>query len=59
MVTILDELQHLQSGKALYVRHKKIPVYLLPELKERKFNYVFKQMESEVIILIYPAYASN
>jgi uncharacterized protein (DUF2249 family) len=59
MMTILDELEKLQSWEALYVRHRKIPVYLLPELKERNFNYVFKQMESEVIILIYPAYAYN
>jgi len=59
MVTILDELEQLQSWEALYVRHKKIPVYLLPELRERNFKYVFKKAESEVIILIYPSYACN
>jgi hypothetical protein len=59
MITILNELEDLQKGEALYVRHRKIPVYLLPELKERNFSYVFKQMESDVIILIYPANFSN
>lgn len=59
MITILAALEYLQKGEALYVRHKRIPVYLLPELRERNFNYVFKQMESEVVILIYPSYAVN
>ncbi len=59
MITILDELQHLQSWEALYVRHKRIPIYLLPELKERNFSYVYRKMESEVIILIYPSYVCN
>lgn len=59
MITILDELEHLQDGEALYVRHRKIPVHLLPELRERNFNYVFKQMASDVIILIYPAHSYN
>jgi uncharacterized protein (DUF2249 family) len=56
MITILAALEHLQKGEALYVRHKRIPVYLLPELKERNFNYVFRQMASEVVILIYQSY---
>src|SRR3569833_1073227 len=41
MITILNELEQLQSWEALYVRHKKIPVYLLPELRERIFFFVF------------------
>jgi uncharacterized protein (DUF2249 family) len=59
MITILDELEHLQSWEALYVRHKRVPVYLLPELKERNFSYVYRKMESEVVILIYPSYTCN
>jgi len=59
MITILAALKHLQKGEALYVRHKRIPVYLLPELMERNFNYVFRQMASEVVILIYPSYTDN
>ena len=53
MIAILDELDHLKSGEALYVRHKKIPLFLFPELKDRNFNYVFKQTETEVILIIY------
>jgi len=53
MIAILDELDHLKSGEALYVRHKKIPLFLFPELEERNFNYVFKQAETEVILIIY------
>lgn len=30
MVTILEELEQMKSGKALYVHHKKIPLYLDP-----------------------------
>ncbi|MBS1522120.1 MAG: DUF2249 domain-containing protein [Bacteroidetes bacterium] len=59
MITILEALEHLQKGEALYVRHKRIPVYLLPELKERNFNYVFRQMASEVVILIYQSYQNT
>lgn len=53
MIAILDELDRLKSGKALYVHHKKIPLFLFPELKERHFNYVLKQAEKEVILIIY------
>lgn len=59
LITILDELEHLQDGEALYVRHRKVPVYLLPELKERNFNYVIKQMACDLILLIYPAHICN
>lgn len=54
MLTILDELENLPEGKALYVYHKRIPVYLLPELQERKFEYRIKEIsDSEVHLLIY------
>src|SRR3569833_541375 len=59
MITILDKLEQLQSWEAFFVRHKKIPVYLLPELRERNFSYVYRKMDSEVVILIYPSYARN
>src|SRR5690606_24271254 len=35
MLTILDELEHLPENMALFVYHKRIPVFLLPELQER------------------------
>ncbi len=54
MLTILDELEKLPKEKALYVYHKRIPVFLLPELKERKFDYRIKEIsDSEVHLLIF------
>jgi len=56
MLTILDELENLPAGHALYVYHKRIPVYLLPELKERKFEFRIKEIsDGEVHLLIFRA----
>lgn len=54
MMTILDALEKLPSDTALYVHHKRIPVYLLPELTERKFGFRCREIsEGEVHILIF------
>ena len=54
MLTILDELEKLPSGYCLYVYHKRIPVFLLPELKERKFEYRINEIsDDEVHLLIF------
>jgi uncharacterized protein (DUF2249 family) len=54
MLTILDELERLPDGKALYVYHKRIPVFLLPELSERNFDYRIKEIsDGEVHLLIF------
>ncbi len=54
MTTILENLESLEEGKALYVNHKKIPVFLLSELKERNYNYLIKEEgENEVKLIIY------
>jgi len=54
MLTILDALDKLTEEKALYVIHKRIPVFLLPELAERKFDYRIKEVgDSEVYLLIF------
>jgi uncharacterized protein (DUF2249 family) len=54
MHTIMDALGTLPAGKALYVYHKRIPVFLLPELVEMKFSYRIKEIkEGEVHLLIY------
>jgi len=54
MLTILEELEKLPADMALFVHHKRIPVYLLPELTERKFRYRIKEIsEGKVNILIY------
>ncbi|MBS1650957.1 MAG: DUF2249 domain-containing protein [Bacteroidetes bacterium] len=54
MMTILEELDTLPTSKALFVHHKRIPVFLLPELKDRNFEYLIKEIsESEVQMLIF------
>lgn len=54
MHTILESLDTLSPGKALYVYHKRIPVFLLPELEERKFSYRIREINAtEVHLLIY------
>ncbi len=54
MLTILDELEKLPEGQALYVDHKRIPVFLLPELEERKFEYRAKEIsEGNVKLFIF------
>lgn len=54
MMAILEKLEKLPSDKALYVHHKRIPVYLLSELKDRNFDYRIKEInDSEVFLLIF------
>src|SRR5574338_29380 len=54
MHTILEALNSLPAGKALYVYHKLIPVFLLPELEERKFSFRIKEVHAaEVHLVIY------
>ena len=56
MVTILSELKNLPKQKALFVLHKKVPVYLLPELKDRGFSYLIQNTpDDKVNLLIYRA----
>lgn len=54
MLTILDALEHLPDGHALYVNHKRIPVFLLPELEERRFEYRAKEIaDGDVKLFIF------
>ncbi|HEY8784159.1 MAG TPA: DUF2249 domain-containing protein [Mucilaginibacter sp.] len=54
MIAILDSLGQLTVGDALFVYHKRIPVYLLPELAERGFDYRIKEIgDGEVHLLIF------
>jgi len=46
MVTILQEVETLDNDTALFVEHKKIPQYLLPELKDRNFNVLFNEIDA-------------
>lgn len=52
MVTILEELEKLQQGEALYVHHKQLPQYLLPELESRGFKHVEKKIDDENLKMI-------
>jgi uncharacterized protein (DUF2249 family) len=54
MMTILGALEKLPEEEALFVYHKRIPVFLLPELRERKFDYRIKEIApNEVRMLIF------
>lgn len=54
MHSILDALEILPAEKALFVYHKRIPVFLLPELEERNFNFRIHEIaEGNVQLLIY------
>jgi uncharacterized protein (DUF2249 family) len=54
MMTILGTIEKLPYENALFVYHKRIPVFLLPELKERKFDYRIKEIgPNEVRLLIF------
>jgi uncharacterized protein (DUF2249 family) len=54
MLRILDHLEKLKPGEALFVYHKRVPVFLLPELSARKFSHRQKKIrEGEVHLLIF------
>ena len=54
MHTILEALAILPTDKALFVYHKRIPVFLLPELEEQQFSYRIKEIsDGEVQLVIY------
>jgi len=54
MTTILEELELLPEGNALFVEHKKIPQFLLPELKARNFEVLYnKKSENHLQLLIF------
>lgn len=54
MLAILDALEKLPAGKALFVYHKRLPVFLLPQLKEKGFDYRIKEItEGQVQLIIF------
>ena len=54
MLRILEAIESLEKHQALYVYHKKIPVFLLNELKDRNFDFRIKEVqEGEVYLLIF------
>lgn len=54
MMTILETLESMPDEKALYVYHKKVPIFLLTELKDRGYEYRIKDVkEGEVYLIIF------
>jgi uncharacterized protein (DUF2249 family) len=54
MVTILNAISTLPEVHALFVHHKKIPQFLLPELTNRGFEWLTREVsENYVHLLIY------
>ncbi len=52
MQTILENVEQLTPGEALFVHHKRLPQFLLPELKKRHFTYVSKDLNPDNVQLI-------
>jgi len=56
MTTILESLESLPKDHVLLVNHKKVPQFLLPELKTRNFQWMSKNIEpGHVLLIIYKA----
>lgn len=54
MIAIMEALPLLDQQEALFVYHKKIPVYLLPHLQEKGYEYLTETTEDgKVNLLIY------
>lgn len=54
MTTILESLDTLPEGYALFVHHKRLPVFLLPELDQRHFDYRSNALsDNQVQLLIF------
>lgn len=52
MVTILKELETLPENHVLLVNHKKVPQFLLPELKTRNFVWMNKEIDPNYTLLL-------
>ena len=54
MQTILKELALLEDNAALYVDHKRVPIYLLEELADQDFEvHIYNQDENEVKLILF------
>ncbi len=55
MMTILEALDTIGSNGSLFIRHHKVPLFLLPELVERNIEYRINRMnEKEVNLILFP-----
>ena len=56
MVTILKEIETIEPDSVLFVEHKKIPQFLLPELEERNYSVIANEInEHHTQLLIFKA----
>lgn len=54
MEVILSELQELPDGNALYINHKRVPLYLLEELADKNYEvHINNREEGNVKMLIF------
>ena len=54
MELILSELQELPDGNALYINHKRVPLYLLEELADKNYEvHINNREEGNVKMLIF------
>jgi hypothetical protein len=53
MIHILSTLSEMDPGYALMVHHRKIPVILLPQLKERGYQYRIKEDGTTIQLLLF------
>lgn len=53
MVTVLSELEVLPKDHALFVHHKKFPKFLIPELKNRGYQYVQQKIDENNIDFLF------
>ena len=54
MLLIMENMKTLADDELLYIYHKKVPVFLLPELESRGMKYLFNPIgEGNVEMLIY------
>jgi len=52
MVTIFNEIANLPQNHSLFVHHKKVPQFLLPELKSRNFTWLTKEIEEGYVQML-------
>lgn len=54
MIAILEALDKMPEDKALFVQHKKIPLFLLPELASKKYEFRINEVaEGNVQLVIF------
>jgi hypothetical protein len=54
MLRIIANLEELAVDELLYVHHKKLPVFLIPELTKRGLTFLFHhKSDQELELLIY------